>query len=697
MPGTGYWLMSLNEKLPSSGISVDSPPPGSIHCVICGRDLQSDTVHWHVASDDVSQWPFCWYCDKGGFWQRWGGLSRIQRVFFAGFLCVLFLLISLLARYWLFPPTSGANELLIKAKTLFSDGKREEALDCLKNGLALKPNDVDACLDLGRIQLYFLNDPASAILCFERALELSPHETQARLLITRASMVMGNDSLALDYLQQIYSTNQTMDALYFQASILMRKGQLEAASQIFRTMTILNPQNPTGWFLLAQLLLELGKPPEEIEPLVQQALVVAPENPFTHYFLGKVFLKRRFLQPAQNSFAKAHRLAPKHNLFLLSLVDAYLADGRRTEALEVLSKPRTPRPGEVSLLIRHAEVITSLGKTKEGEALLEDAGKRFPSHPLLLLTQAQKAMEKDDFHSAESLLNRALALPTDHPWRSQARSLLIEVHVLCRKPASASELLEQEMTQKRVVSHAQESQVVRAFQQSVSSGALRITEAPPIEESSSMESMPMLAEVFLSSPVSGTASSALHIGIIQASHAGRKRDWTEVLAALDTIASFADRLPAIHYQRAVAFEGLGRYLDAVKSYEKTLAVKPDYWRAANNLAYLLTDRLRETGKAKKILDRLPPEIRELPHVADTIAWNYILSGRESLGIAILEPLVGKLPNIGELRFHLAYGLAAVDKIGRAKTEALSALRLSPNLQQHPTFKELTYRLGLSEK
>jgi tetratricopeptide (TPR) repeat protein len=115
-----------------------------------------------------------------------------------------------------------------------------------------------------------------------------------------------------------------------------------------------------------------------------------------------------------------------------------------------------------------------------------------------------------------------------------------------------------------------------------------------------------------------------------------------------------------------------------KHYRAALELKPKFAPAANNLAYLLSqkeDRYDEAYKYASIAKELLPED---PMVMDTLGWIYYKKGLYELATAELADSAEKLKDNAVVLYHLGMAYYKKGQHTLAKAQLQKALALDEN-------------------
>jgi putative PEP-CTERM system TPR-repeat lipoprotein len=115
----------------------------------------------------------------------------------------------------------------------------------------------------------------------------------------------------------------------------------------------------------------------------------------------------------------------------------------------------------------------------------------------------------------------------------------------------------------------------------------------------------------------------------------------------------------------------GKRAQAVAEYEQVLKTQPGSVLALNNLAWLYFEdgNSRAIELAERAYERAP----ERAEIIDTYGWLLIKGGRLEQGLDLLEKAAKRSPENGDIRYHLAAGLAAVGEKSRARQELAALL------------------------
>jgi len=119
---------------------------------------------------------------------------------------------------------------------------------------------------------------------------------------------------------------------------------------------------------------------------------------------------------------------------------------------------------------------------------------------------------------------------------------------------------------------------------------------------------------------------------------------------------------------------------AEKHYRAALDVDPEFAPAANNLAYLLSDRNRDLNEALTLANIAKKSDPEDPSIADTLGWVYYKRGLYPNAVSELTFAAGKLPDNATVRYHLGMSYLKKGDNEKARKELEKALSLDESFE-----------------
>src|SRR5436190_1875422 len=237
------------------------------------------------------------------------------------------------------PKDSAA--LLLSARLLLADGKRDEALAAVNATVAIEPNASAAGVaHLIAGQIYAATDHTKeAIEAFEQVLKIQPRPLAANLALARLHLAAGSMDKSLTYIQQALAIEPASpDARALLVRIDVRRGDLEKA--------------------------------KEDLALLQKAY---PDAPAVHNLEALLQLGARRPDAARASYAKALKLDANDAEASNGLLHLDVATGHAKEAAARLDARLATGQPTAGALILAARTYASAGETAKAEATLRKA------------------------------------------------------------------------------------------------------------------------------------------------------------------------------------------------------------------------------------------------------------------------------------------------------------------------------------
>ena len=136
-------------------------------------------------------------------------------------------------------------------------------------------------------------------------------------------------------------------------------------------------------------------------------------------------------------------------------------------------------------------------------------------------------------------------------------------------------------------------------------------------------------------------------------------------------------------QNAAAYLSLGllyekdREFDkAMQVYERALKANPNFWFAANNLAFLLGEFSNQKADLERALDLSQKALKLRPGdpaILDTIGWVYYRMGDFSKAQGLIEQALAGAPDSPILNYHMGMALYRTDQLPEAAEKLAKAL------------------------
>jgi len=216
---------------------------------------------------------------------------------------------------------------------------RDAALQAYETSLRLQPQDAATRLALGRFYLY-RSDSHRSIEHLQAALEIDPAQRAAYSVLGRAYRQSGDLSQAIAVLRKAVDTDSTdQDSRYALGQALLAAGregegrqELDKYESVQQQVATANAKYKDG-----QARLDAGRP-AEAEPLLREAIRLAPLYGPALYSLGVLLLDRGSARNAEEFLKRAIEVNPINAPSWFNLARAHLKNGKLPDALDAVRR-----------------------------------------------------------------------------------------------------------------------------------------------------------------------------------------------------------------------------------------------------------------------------------------------------------------------------------------------------------------------
>lgn len=610
--------------------------------------------------------------------------------------------------------------LLLRAGILQGRGKLEEADRLLRELLADGgQNDPIVLAKLAEVQIA-QGDFEGGEQNLLKALAAAPDNGTIRMALGALYTSQGRLEEAQEAIEEVVSQEPDQAALrlYF-AEFLLRRGLVDRAFEEYEETLRKDPLRHLARDRLYDFYILRGER-EKAQALTRELAEVAEAEGAYAYFRGRDEELAGDLRGALEHYIQSIQLLRRFGPAFRRAGLAELRLGKRAEALEHLGQAVTLEPGDVAARIAlardafarknygvaaehvaqvlerypgqqaaniiKADILMLKGDLDQARAIYETFAKRFPANPSAYIKLGVVDEQQRNYKSAVSNYRRAL--DTDRKVLLPAQRLLAiirETKGLDAAIAEAEELLGSSKRSKPEYSLLLASLLIRD-EKNVGANIDRIKELLSFaadERSGMPEAQALLASVLMSQ------------GDFEAARKGYQ--------------SLVQRHPH-HIPSLMILAGLaqrqGDYEEAARYYRSVLEADRGHAHAANNLAWLLADKLNgDLDEALRLAQSAKEQRPRDGNVTDTLAWIYFLRGQpraarnlmeEAIQLAAVENPGGT--GLGSRYFRLAeIKFALNDKDGAS--EALARAEASEELPENLASKvdDLKRRLNEGEQ
>lgn len=525
------------------------------------------------------------------------------------------------------------------------------------------------------------HDFRAALLHFQRALAMNSHFASAYAALGTAYLDQNQVRNAESAFKAAADCAPLRSPLQFQyGQIEIQAAHFALAENFFSNLTKKAPDYVPYWLGLADVALAekkladcsaalgkaLARDPQNVEALVLDARLdlarsdvakataklerlskLYPEAPRVHYQLALAYVVGNQIDKALNQAHEAVGLDPAYLQASFLLAQLELQTGDTGSAVALLKQLIARQPDLIEAQILLANAYRLQGDFNDAQDIFQQLEKSFPQNaqfPLLAgLTFAQQLNDP----AARRELYRSLDI---EPGNVPAQEALAQLDLADGRFSDAQERIE-----KIISRYPRQAQ-------------------PQI----------LLAKIFLAQNQTNQAEAALlkAAGLPEGSSAclllaqlyfDQKQDQKALNLLNLTLQDNPKSVPVLMLAALVQSDQKN-YQAATDTYEKLLAIAPQYSPALNNLAWLYCDHLGQLEKAYDLAERARQLLPADPSTADTLGWVLFKKGQYLSALKLFQESAAGLPDNPEVLFHVGiaqYMLADEDAARQAFQNALA--------------------------
>jgi tetratricopeptide (TPR) repeat protein len=295
------------------------------------------------------------------------------------------------------------------AARLRESGRLDEAVDMLRQILDVRPHDVGALAELGRVRRR-QGDRAAALAAFEAAVAGNPSHAGLQVEMAGELRELGRLDEAEALLRGVLERqSQQVDALVGLAQIARRRGDRVASLAMFEAAAAASPDHAGVKAELASDLRELGRF-DEAEALLRGVLERQPQQVDALVELAQIARRRGDRVASLALFEAAAAASPDHAGVKAELASELRELGRLDEAEALLRGVLDCQPQQVDALVGFAQIARRRGDRAASLAKFEAAAAANPNHLGVKLEAAADLRELGRLDDAEALLRGVLEL-----------------------------------------------------------------------------------------------------------------------------------------------------------------------------------------------------------------------------------------------------------------------------------------------
>lgn len=550
---------------------------------------------------------------------------------------------SLLENYLKNQPGDGLASNLL-GSVYIAQGKHARAASLMQQ--TLKSQDLPEYRTTLGMSLLGSGQTASALVELEAAYRKDPTQLAAGIVLSQLYLREGRPARGLALVQTLVKQQPANAGLLnLLGTAQAQNGHAQAARTAFEKAVQLAPDLIQARLNLARLDLD-ARALDAAEQRITTILTAHPGNTDALSEMARVADLRGRPTEARTWLEKARdNSGPRELRWNLALIDLHLRAGRADQALAEARTAYAKSPDNIAVLLLYSRAQLAAGDAQGARAILGRATRLADFDAGLQVEIASQQLAAQNLDGAHYSLDKALS---GHPDSLPAQALMARVE-LQRGELNRAEQRARAIVQKhphRAVGHTLVGDLAMTRKRPASAlEAFRKAHAVEPSSSSALRLMQTLE-------LQGNDEEAQEVA------SRRLRQTSNDAVVLRALAGLHARA--------------GRYAAAGKTYQSLLALQPHDVAALNNLANV---QLRLGDKAALPTARKAHELAPTNAlVIDTLGWAHHHHGEQDKALNLLRDARLREPSNPEIRYHLAKVLAQTGRQAEAREELLEALK-----------------------
>lgn len=249
---------------------------------------------------------------------------------------------------------------------LATEGNNTEALHHYSEAARLDPRDINALIEVARLQSDVFDNCEAALVAYDQGLLSAPddarlHRGRGKVL---AEMERGDEAVsAMDEAARLAPDDAIV--AYHQATILTKFDRKEEAAKAFERSIAIKSDDKEAWIAYGNLLATMKEPQKAVDAL-SRAIELDPYSAAAFTNLGNVLADEAMLEEAIGAHLKAIQLAPGLYQSYTNLGSALQNACRPEEALDAYRRAAELSPGNDGVLWNLALCLLSVGRITDG-------------------------------------------------------------------------------------------------------------------------------------------------------------------------------------------------------------------------------------------------------------------------------------------------------------------------------------------
>jgi putative PEP-CTERM system TPR-repeat lipoprotein len=535
----------------------------------------------------------------------------------------------------------SVQALVAEANQYHQKGDDKAAIIQLKNALEKKPDDADTRALLGSIYLE-TGDAQSAEKEIRKAMSLGKSADQVAANLAKALLMQGQFQKALDATSQAAGVKADANILTLRGSAYLAMGKSAEAKEAFESALKEKPDYPAALIGLAKRA-AIEKDMDSANAYTEQAVTKNPANIDALLFKGDLLRAQGKFDLALTTYDEIIKIKPDNVTARLDKANIEIGAGKFDAAKVELDAARKAVPKSLGVLYTQALLDFRQGKNAPAWDSLQQILRVAPEDmPTLLLAgavrNAQGAMQE-----AEQFLRKYLDKNADNLY---ARKLLVSTLLkqgrvqpaldtlapALKAPqpdaqlyALAGECYMQSKDYTKATEYFEKASALEPQAAAIHT-SLGLSRLGQGESARAVTELEMAASLDPKSTKAGTLLVMTHL---------RLKEYDKALAAVKTLEQQQPNNPLYQNMKGSIYLGKADVKDARASFEKAVAMQPDYFPAIANLARLdIQDK--KPDEAKKRFEKLLEKDKKNVSALTALASLALSQGKKQEATTLLE-------------------------------------------------------------
>jgi tetratricopeptide (TPR) repeat protein len=557
------------------------------------------------------------------------------------------------------PPSIPAQMTL--ASLYWAQGRLDDAEHYLKRAVVTEPDNVRASRALATF--YLGNNRAAEAEQHLKAVADKSKALTARLALADYYIVSSREADATRILDAAAAEKTGYAEARSRLAALRYQSNTSAAHKLIDETIAVQPQSSRALLTKANFLLVERKPDQALT-LLRAAVEADPRSVPAHYALATFFAASQDLAAAASEFNQILEIDPQSVPARMELARLNLAAGNAGVAGQFASQAVEARPSlDASLL--YARTLVAKGEISRAEAVLRPfLGTTTRADVLSLAGSVYIGIGESA--RGRQLFEQALRL---NPGDDEPLESLVRMDLAVGNIARARTLAEAHLSRR-----PRDPQLLILAARTYGAGG-------------DVDRMVAALRAAIQNDPASTTAYAL-LGQVFAAQ-GKLAD---ALAEYERVIGRDPQSVSAHTMTAFLLENLGRTAEAEKRYKRVLELDARAAVAANNLAWIVTERGGNLDEALQLVQVAKDVLPESPDVNDTLAWIYYRKNLPEMALPPLRLALERAPTNAVYHYHAGLVYMKTGDIDSARTSLQTALKIDANFSGAKAAREVLSRL-----